>query len=148
MDKGKKLGPVLETARLRLRVPVYMVFSKADQLTGYSEYFDDLDAEARAQAWGMTFPLARGVDLFASEFRLLLERLERRLFERLQAERAVFHQRGRGDVEVGGRGFDAGIAVQQAHAVDQQVPEERLELEQLRMAAALLDARQGGLDQA
>ena len=74
--------------RLRLRVPVYMVFSKADQLTGFNEYFDDLDVEGRGQVWGMTFPLAKGTEAFAPEFRLLLERLDQRVFERLQAERA------------------------------------------------------------
>ena len=73
--------------RLRLRVPVYVIISKADRLTGFNEYFDDLDAEARGQVWGMTFPLAKGVESFAPEYRLLLERLDARLFERLQTER-------------------------------------------------------------
>ncbi|HVJ51857.1 MAG TPA: type VI secretion system membrane subunit TssM [Aliidongia sp.] len=75
--------------RLRLRIPVYAVFSKADQIVGFNEYFDDLDAEARAQVWGATFPLAKGVESFAEEFRLLLARLDERLFERLQAERSA-----------------------------------------------------------
>lgn len=74
--------------RLQMRVPVYVVFSKADRLAGFGEYFDDLDAEARAQVWGMTLPLANGVERFETEFRLLLERLDARLLERLQAERA------------------------------------------------------------
>ena len=74
--------------RLRLRVPVYVVFSKADRLAGFHEYFDDLDAESRAQVWGMTLPLVKGVETFEPEFRLLLERIDARLFERLQAERA------------------------------------------------------------
>jgi type VI secretion system protein ImpL len=74
--------------RLRLRVPVYMVFSKADQLVGFNEYFDDLDAEGRGQVWGMTFPLAKGAETVTDEFRLLLDRLDERMFERLQAERA------------------------------------------------------------
>ncbi|WP_395678950.1 type VI secretion system membrane subunit TssM [Inquilinus sp.] len=74
--------------RLRLRVPVYMMFSKADQLAGFNEYFDDLDAEGRGQVWGMTFPLAGGVDAFNAEYRLLLDRLDDRVYERLQAERA------------------------------------------------------------
>ena len=74
--------------RLQLRVPVYVVFSKADRLAGFGEYFDDLDAEARAQVWGMTLPLAHGVERFEPEFQLLLERLDARLLERLQAERA------------------------------------------------------------
>ena len=76
-------------ARLRLRLPVYVVFSKADQLAGFDAYFDDLDAEARAQVWGMTFGLTEDVEAFAAEFRLLLERLDARLTERLQAERAA-----------------------------------------------------------
>ena len=73
--------------RLHVEVPVYMVFSKADQLRGFSEYFDDLDADARKQVWGMTFPLGRGVEAFAPEFKLLLDRLNSRQLERLQAER-------------------------------------------------------------
>lgn len=74
--------------RLRIEVPVYMVFSKADQLRGFTDHFDDLDADARRQVWGMTFPLASGVEEFAPEFRLLLDRLDSRHLERLQAERA------------------------------------------------------------
>jgi type VI secretion system protein ImpL len=74
--------------RLHLRVPVYVVFSKADRLAGFNEYFDDLDAESRAQVWGMTFPLSKGVETFPAEFHLLLDRLNQRVFERLQAERA------------------------------------------------------------
>jgi type VI secretion system protein ImpL len=77
------------TERLQVRVPVYVMFSKADQLRGFDAYFDDLDATTRAQVWGTTFPLNGNVDLFAGEFRLLLARLEERLVERLQAERAA-----------------------------------------------------------
>jgi type VI secretion system protein ImpL len=73
--------------RLRLRVPVYVIFTKADRLPGFNEFFDDLDAETRGQVWGMTFSLSKGVESFAQEFRLLLERLDARLFERLQTER-------------------------------------------------------------
>ena len=76
------------TERLQLRVPVYVVFSKADRLHGFDAYFEDLDTDDRAQVWGMTFPLEAGVDRFRSEFHLLLRRLEERLVERLQAERA------------------------------------------------------------
>jgi type VI secretion system protein ImpL len=76
------------TERLQLRIPVYVVLSKADQLRGFDAYFDDLDPAGRAQVWGMTFPLKGGVEAFGPEFRLLLGRLEERLVERLQAERA------------------------------------------------------------
>jgi type VI secretion system protein ImpL len=77
------------TERLQVRVPVYVMFSKADQLRGFDAYFDDLDAAKRAQVWGMTFPLETGVEAFGREFRLLLNRLEERLVERLQAEPTV-----------------------------------------------------------
>ena len=76
------------TTRLRLRIPVYVMLSKTDQLNGFEAYFDDLDQAGRAQVWGATFPLDKGVESFAPEFRLLLERLEDRLVERLQGERA------------------------------------------------------------
>ncbi|HYZ65001.1 MAG TPA: type VI secretion system membrane subunit TssM [Acetobacteraceae bacterium] len=75
--------------RLQLRVPVYLALSKADQLRGFDAYFDDLDAAGRAQVWGMTFALDEGVGAFVREFRLLVGRLEERMVERLQAERAA-----------------------------------------------------------
>ncbi len=77
------------TEHLKLRVPVYVVFSKSDQLRGFDAYFDDLDPAGRSQVWGMTFPLDGSVDAFGPEFRLLVGRLQERLVERLQAERAA-----------------------------------------------------------
>ena len=80
------------TSRLALHLPVYALFTKADLLAGFSEYFDDLDRERRGQVWGTTFPAERGeagpVARFAAEFRALVARLESRLLERLQAERS------------------------------------------------------------
>ncbi len=77
------------TERLHLRVPVYVMLSKADQVRGFDAYFDDLDTDGRAQVWGMTFPIDKGVALFTEEYRLLLGRLADRQVERLQAERAT-----------------------------------------------------------
>jgi type VI secretion system protein ImpL len=78
--------------RLAIRLPIYAVFTKADLLAGFTEFFDDLDREKRAQVWGATFPLtdreAGPVSAFAAEFQLLVERLNSRLFDRLQAERS------------------------------------------------------------
>ncbi len=80
------------TERLGVRVPVYAVFTKADLLAGFTEYFDDLDRERRGQVWGVTFPLEAGsqgpLARFAGEFNALVEHLDDRLFERLQAERS------------------------------------------------------------
>ncbi|HME24059.1 MAG TPA: type VI secretion system membrane subunit TssM [Acetobacteraceae bacterium] len=77
--------------RFGVRMPVYMLFTKADLTAGFTEFFDDLDRERRAQVWGTTFDLARHDDdpvaAFAGELRTLVERLNARLFNRLQAER-------------------------------------------------------------
>jgi len=44
--------------RLKLRIPVYAILTKADLLAGFTEFFDDLDTETRGQVWGTTFALA------------------------------------------------------------------------------------------
>ncbi len=74
----------LET-RLSVRMPVYALFTKADLLIGFSEFFDDLDRTGREQVWGATFPLSEAADMEAS-LRPLLDRLNRRVFARLDAE--------------------------------------------------------------
>ncbi len=85
-------------SKLGQRLPVYFVVSKADLVVGFTEFFDDLDREARNQVWGMTFapeqaPEGPG-DAFSTEFGGLVQRLQDRLLERLQAERGA-EQRAR-----------------------------------------------------
>src|SRR5437763_13798601 len=78
--------------RLSIRLPVYAAFTKADLLVGFTEFFDDLDREKRGQVWGATFPLSDReigpIAGFRAEFEALVERLNTRLLERLQAERS------------------------------------------------------------
>jgi type VI secretion system protein ImpL len=78
--------------QLGVRVPVYAVFTKADLIAGFTEFFDELDRERRGQVWGVTFPLTKAdtgtAGQFAAEFAALLERLNERLLDRLQAERS------------------------------------------------------------
>ncbi len=78
--------------QLGVRVPVYALFTKADLIVGFTEFFDDLDRERRGQVWGVTFPLNKAdtgaAAQFGSEFQLLVERLNQRLLERLQTERS------------------------------------------------------------
>ena len=78
--------------QLGVRMPVYALFTKADLMAGFTEFFDDLDREKRGAVWGVTFPLNKSdggsVSAFAAEFDLLLERLNQRLVDRLQAERS------------------------------------------------------------
>src|SRR5579862_1994000 len=62
--------------QLGVRVPVYAVFTKADLIAGFTEFFDDLDRELRGQVWGVTFPLNKSeagtAGLFGGEFSLLV----------------------------------------------------------------------------
>jgi len=99
----------LESA-FRLSVPVYAVLTKADLVAGFMESFDDLDAGARRQVWGMTFPLGDAAPLaarVAAGFRDLAARLDARVFPRLAAE----HRAERRAAIVG---FPAGFAALEA----------------------------------
>ena len=78
---------------LGVKVPVYGLFTKADLIAGFTEFYDDLDREKRGQVWGMTFPLGGGetgtAGAFGDEFGLLLDSLNQRLIDRLQNERSA-----------------------------------------------------------
>ncbi len=78
--------------QLGVKVPVYALFTKADLVSGFMEFFDDLDREKRGQVWGMTFPLNKSetgtAAAFTTEFSTLVQRLNERLIDRLQAERS------------------------------------------------------------
>lgn len=77
--------------RLGVRLPVYVMLTKADLLAGFMEYFEDLDRERRGQVWGTTFPVegAPGgpAAAFATELRALVDVLSARVADRLQDER-------------------------------------------------------------
>lgn len=76
-----------------IRFPIYVLFTKADLVAGFIEFFNDLGQEERAQVWGMTLPMddpgdPEGVvEQFAAQFEQLEKRLNDRLVERLQDER-------------------------------------------------------------
>lgn len=77
---------------LKISVPVYFLVTKCDLIAGFSEYFDDFNQEARAQVWGMTFPIeasesGKAVDSFDAEFDALLERLQGRVLTRIEQDR-------------------------------------------------------------
>jgi type VI secretion system protein ImpL len=78
---------------LNARIPVYILLTKADLLTGFIEFFDGFSRSDREQVWGMTFPLAESQnpsgnmpDRFLEEYALLQERVDAMLLERLQQE--------------------------------------------------------------
>ncbi len=87
---------------LHARVPVYIVLTKADLLTGFVEFFDGLGKTDREQVWGTTFDLEESYkgqrlpERFMEEFALLQQRVDAMLIERLQQEP---------NVEVRGRMF-------------------------------------------
>ncbi len=78
--------------RLGIRFPVYMIFTKADLVSGFMEYFDDLNNEHRNQIWGMTFdydenPEQNAISTFEHEYELLTGRLDNLLIQKLERER-------------------------------------------------------------
>ncbi|HWI36008.1 MAG TPA: type VI secretion system membrane subunit TssM [Burkholderiales bacterium] len=78
-------------ARLGVRLPVYLMVTKADLLAGFNEFFSELDADGRSQVWGTTFETTVQALGLAGRFRDEFDYLERRLYtllpERLQETR-------------------------------------------------------------
>ncbi len=78
--------------KLGVRFPVYVLFTKADLVAGFTEYFEDLGKEDREQVWGFTLPLdtAKGesspVAAFDTEFTALLTQLNAQSLEKMQSE--------------------------------------------------------------
>jgi len=82
------------TRDLQIQLPVYVMVTKCDMVAGFSEYFDDLTQEDRAQVWGVTFPYDQSLggeaaEAFPEEFDALVDRLNGRVFSRLDAERGA-----------------------------------------------------------
>ncbi len=81
--------------RLGVKAPVYMLFTKSDLVGGFTEFFEDMGREDRAQVWGMTLPLEAvestegAVSRFPDEFDALLRRLNDRVLARLHQERDI-----------------------------------------------------------
>ena len=82
-------------AELQIQLPVYLLLTKADLISGFTEFFDDLGREGRQSVWGFTFdrdgdrngdPDVTPVDRFGSEFDALVGRLDERLIDRLHQE--------------------------------------------------------------
>jgi type VI secretion system protein ImpL len=77
--------------RLKMIVPVYLMFTKCDLLAGFVDIFGDLAKSERGQIWGFTTPvMAKGEDLglvFRERFDEMAEVVEQRSIQRLGAER-------------------------------------------------------------
>lgn len=81
--------------KLEIRFPVYLVFTKADLISGFSEFFEDLSREDREQVWGVSLPNAPApsqspdFEFFDREFDRLISRLYERDLARMHYERDV-----------------------------------------------------------
>ncbi len=83
--------------KLHVDVPVYLVLSKADQLLGFDEFFDQLSREESEQVLGVSFRREQdGTDVavLRDEFEDLLRRLNSQMIMRMHQERDT-QRRGR-----------------------------------------------------
>ncbi len=78
--------------RLEMVLPVYLLFTKADLVAGFVEFWSDLAKPQRSQVWGASFEVddprleqpGRAVE---NEFDILSDALHARLLERVPSER-------------------------------------------------------------
>ncbi|TWC50954.1 type VI secretion system protein ImpL [Pseudomonas sp. SJZ080] len=83
--------------KLHVDVPIYLVLSKADQLLGFDEFFDQLTREESDQVLGTSFRKEQSgtdVTVLRAEFEELLRRLNSQVIMRMHQERDT-QRRGR-----------------------------------------------------
>lgn len=79
------------------RFPVYLIFSHADGIQGFKEFFSTLPPNERSGVWGATLPLAQAQvahGLVDKEYALLLDALMQRRLLRLSGAAASAEQLG------------------------------------------------------
>ncbi len=80
-------------SKLNIRFPVYVVLTKTDLVSGFTEFFAEFSRDEREQVWGVSLPAStkddcvQAVQLVAGELEQLTQRLYTRLFARLHQER-------------------------------------------------------------
>lgn len=78
--------------KLGVRFPVYVLFTKADLIAGFNEFYEGIGKAEREQVWGFTLPMAKAKSKkspmvgFDDEFSLLVERLNMQSLEKMQSE--------------------------------------------------------------
>ena len=81
--------------KLQIRFPVYLVFTKADLVSGFTEFFEDFSREEREQVWGVSLPNAANVEavpdfeFLKDELNLLSQQLYARVLPRMHQERDI-----------------------------------------------------------
>lgn len=75
---------------LKVNFPVYVLFTKADLIAGFSEFFGSFSASRRQKVWGATFQTEsrkeQTVERFGAEYDALVSRLSEEVTDRLQEE--------------------------------------------------------------
>ena len=89
-EKAKVLRSRIDEAmqRLKVRFPVYLIFTNADSIEGFSDSFSTSKQENKELVWGSTIPLEKTDNaqaLFDSEFQLLQDSVNKRRLVRLSA---------------------------------------------------------------
>ena len=85
--------------KLEIRFPIYLMFTKTDLISGFSEFFEDLSKDDREQVWGISLPNAPkqsqspDFDYLSAEYDNLISRIYERVLWRVHQERDV-HRRG------------------------------------------------------
>ena len=81
--------------KLEIRFPIYMMFTKSDLVSGFSEFFEDMGKEEREQVWGVSLPNAPKAlqspdfEFLETEYRKLMKRLYERVVWRVHDERDI-----------------------------------------------------------
>jgi len=81
--------------KLEIRFPIYLMFTKCDLVSGFSEFFEDMDKDGREQVWGISLPNAPkysqspDFDFLDTEYKKLISRLYERVLWRVHQERDV-----------------------------------------------------------
>jgi type VI secretion system protein ImpL len=91
---GKKIRARVDEmqATLAMALPVYVVFTKVDLISGFVEFFGDLKKSERGQPWGATIKLdanrSEPGKIFDAEFDTLVEAAHTRTLKRMALERS------------------------------------------------------------
>ncbi|HEY9052473.1 MAG TPA: type VI secretion system membrane subunit TssM [Gammaproteobacteria bacterium] len=79
--------------KLEIRFPIYLMFTKSDLVSGFTEFFEDLSKEEREQVWGVSLPNAPkpsqspDFDYLNEEYEKLIKRIYDRVLWRIHTER-------------------------------------------------------------
>ncbi|WP_018415113.1 type VI secretion system membrane subunit TssM [Teredinibacter turnerae] len=79
--------------KLQIRFPIYLMFTKTDLVSGFSEFFEDLNRDDRDQVWGLSLPNAPKANqspdfnFLEEQMGSLISRLYDRVLWRMHQER-------------------------------------------------------------